>query len=292
MVRHLWSVSYTPDVFDYTDFRRFLGDAYASWKRADRKHSYRFFAKRAGVRSPVHLKLVIEGKRNLGSDTARGFARAFGLGSAESRFFVNLVQFNQARSDADREHYYRELSRVPRFRAVRKVERIQYQYWSRWYCVAVRELVARGDFVEDPAWIAAQVRPSITDKEAAEALEILLELGLVERDPGGALRQSDALLTTAHEIHSLAVRRFHREMLKLGAESLERTERSEREVGGVTLRLTRDQVTELKARLFEIGAEVLQHDGAGEGPEAVYQFSFQLFPLTEFGDPQPRSKEP
>ena len=39
----------------------------------------------------------------------------------------------------------------------------------------------------------------------------------------------------------------------------------------------------LKARLYELRQEILQFDGVGEGPEAVYQFAFQLFPLTDQG---------
>jgi uncharacterized protein (TIGR02147 family) len=50
------------EVYKYIDYRRYLADYYADRKKHQRYFSYRFFAGQAGVKSPVFLKQVIDGK--------------------------------------------------------------------------------------------------------------------------------------------------------------------------------------------------------------------------------------
>ena len=160
-------------MFEYMDYRELLRDVYDHMKRHSKKFSYRYFAQRADVGSPSYLKLVMDGQRNLSADMARSFARALEFNKQESKFFVNLVLMNQAKTTEDRAYYYEEITQIPKYRQTHKLERIHYDYYSRWYCVPIRELVAHQDFREDPAWIAKQLRPAITEKQAAEALELL-----------------------------------------------------------------------------------------------------------------------
>lgn len=271
------------DIFEYLDYRKFLRDMYAEQKATSPRFSYRYFSRRAGLGSPSYLKAVMDGKRNLRQETARRFAEALKLDKQETRYFLNLVAMNQASSTRERSVYYEELAQIPRYRRTRRLECEQYDYYSRWYCVAVRELAARADFQEDPAWIARQLRPTISEREAREALALLTELGMLRRGEDGRLRQSDSLLSTGREIAGLVIRRFHGEMLALARTALDRIDPTEREVGGVTVRLTEPQVRHLKERLYELRQEVLQLDAAEDGDQAVYHMSFQLFPLTRFG---------
>jgi len=271
------------DVFQYMDYRQFLRDAFSERKTTSRSFSYRYFADKAGVGSPSYLKAVMDGKRNLTSDTARGFARAFGLNRQEVRFFVVLVALNQARTTKDRAHYFEELSRITKFRETKKLEKDQYTYYTRWYCPIIRELAARSDFRDDPQWIADQIRPTITTKQAEEALSLLQALDLLRRGKKGRWIQTKQLVTTGPELRSLTIRSFHREMLFRASTALDEVPLEEREVGGVTIRLTMEQVNLLKQRLKEIQREILQQDGTGNGQEAVYHYAFQLFPVSKLG---------
>jgi uncharacterized protein (TIGR02147 family) len=273
-------------VFEHLDYRIWLREAWTALRARSRTHSYRWFSRKAGLGSPSYLKHVLDGDRNLTEDTARRVATGFDLSPQETRFFVALVRLAQARTTEDRAARYEELSRIPRYRSTNRLQRSQYAYYARWYCVPVRELVARADFDEDPAWIAAALRPPIKPHEAAEALEILLELGLLVR-VDGRLQQADTLLSTGPELRILSLRRFHQQMLRRAEEAMDEVPVGEREVGGVTVRLTQPQVELLRRRMFEVRQEVLQLDGADEGAQAVHHFAFQLFPVTDWS-PEPR----
>ncbi len=281
-----------PRIYDYLEYRVWLRDAW-TWLRAQSKtHSYRWFSKKAGLGSPSYLKHVIDGDRNLTEDTAARFVKALDLGPQEAKYFHALVRMNQAHSTEERAQWYEVLSALPPYRETRKLDRSQYEYYARWYCVPIRELVARADFIEDPAWIAAQLRPPIKISEAREALTLLLELGLLSRRADGSLEQAEPLLSTGPQLRLLSLRRFHQQMLHRAEAAMDQVPLEEREVGGVTLRLTAPQFRYMKQRMFELRQEVLQLDGAGTGPEAVYHFAFQLFPVTDQEqDPSPGGED-
>ena len=69
----------------------------------------RLHAVRTQQLSPSFLKLVTDGQRNLGPDGVRGFTKALKLTKEEASFFANLVGFNQARDDGERNEWYRRL---------------------------------------------------------------------------------------------------------------------------------------------------------------------------------------
>jgi len=266
-------------VYRYLDYRAFLRDAYRDRKQHQRGFSYRWFSRRAGLSSPNFLKLVIDGKRNLTVASARRFAAAFDLNVTETAFFCDLVAFNQARSPAEKNEYYERIRASRRHRAVRALDHHEFDYFSRWYYPAVRELVACKGFRDDPAWIARRLVPPITPAQARHALELLTKLGLLRRDADGTLRQGEMLVSTGPEVRSLAVGNFHRQMMERAAASIELVAREERDISGLTVALSDEACHRFKQRIVELRAELLQLSAAETEATRVVQLNFQLFPL-------------
>ena len=69
-----------PEVFAYLDYRAYLRDYYTSRKAQGASFSFRSFSRKAKLRSPNYLKLVMDGARNLTAEMAARFAQACGLG--------------------------------------------------------------------------------------------------------------------------------------------------------------------------------------------------------------------
>jgi len=266
-------------VYRYLDYRAFLRDAYRDRKQHQRGFSYRWFSRRAGLSSPNFLKLVIDGKRNLTVASARRFAAAFDLNVTETAFFCDLVAFNQARSPAEKNEYYERIRASRRHREVRALDHHEFDYFSRWYYPAVRELVACKGFRDDPAWIARRLVPPITPAQARHALELLTKLGLLRRDADGTLRQGEMLVSTGPEVRSLAVGNFHRQMMERAAASIELVAREERDISGLTVALSDEACRRFKQRIVELRAELLQLSAAETEATRVVQLNFQLFPL-------------
>jgi uncharacterized protein (TIGR02147 family) len=267
------------DIFEYLDYREYLRDAYGDLKARQQGFSYRAFSKRAGMSSPNFLKLVIDGQRNLTPSSVERFAEALALGPRETAFFRELVGFNQAASPAQKNEHYERIGKFRKHRAVRRLERDTFAYLSHWYYPAIRELVTCSAFREDPEWISAQLRPHVPPARVREAIEVLLEVGVLERDEHGELKQGEPLLSTGPEVRSLAVGNFHRQMMERAADSIELIDREEREISGVTVALSPERFEMFKNKIHALRAELLELSAAETDPSRVVQFNFQAFPL-------------
>ncbi len=269
------------NVFQYTDYRAALRDLYAAKKALGHGFSYRAFSRRAGLRSTNFLKLVMDGKRNLSGDAARRFAYALGLTGAASDYFCELVSYNQASDSRERARCHERLVRLRPERALRELGAHQAAYHASWYIPAIRELVARPDFREDPAWIARTLVPRITANKARDGLVTLLSLGLLIRDQKGKLAVADPLITTGLEPLGHHVAEYHRAMLQRASESIDLFSRELREIGSLTLCIDENMLPVLKARLQAFRREILQDAERVGTPQRVVQLNFQLFPLSQ-----------
>lgn len=267
------------DVFAYLDYRAFLRDYYL-WGKERGRLSFRAFSRRAGLRSPNYLKLVMDGDRGITEAMAARFATALGLKQEAATYFCDLVRFKQAKTVAERSKLLQKLTGHQRYREIRPLDAAHAAYHSNWYLPAVRELAARRDFREDPAWIARTLWPSITFEQAERAVETLLELGLLVRDAQGDLRQGDALLSTGAEVASLNVARFHQAMLERASAAIETVPAEERDISSLTLCLGADGIRRLKERLRAFRRELLELSAIEADPKQVVQLSLALFPLS------------
>lgn len=273
------------DVFKYLDYRRYLGDLYAAKKQ--RGFSFRAFSRTAGLGAPNYLKLVMDGRRNLTPAMASRFAEACGLQNEAAAYFLHLVEFNQARSHAERNAAYDRLTGFQRYRKAQRVEVAQAAYHSTWYLPAVRELVASPAFREDPEWIAATLLPAIKPQEARSAIETLLDLGLLHRDPHGQLRQANAVVSTGAQTHGMHIRNYHAQMLQRAQASMELVPAAERDITSLTFCVPEDGIETLKARLAELRRELIEYAESKGDRRRVVQLNLQLFPLS-----QPLPKKP
>lgn len=279
-----------PDLFAYLDYRKYLRDAFEAMRAAAPKGrgkvSYRSFAKEAGYSSPNLLQLILAGERDLAPANVPGTARALKLNKQETGFFADLVAFDRAQGFDEKTFHYQRMLRSRRHADARPIDKGQFEYLEQWYHPAVRELAAHPGFDGDPAWIAQRLRPRITPAQAEKSLELLQRLGLLRRDAAtGKLVQSDAQISTAPEVASLAVANYHRSMLKLAEGSLDAFGGEQRDLRAVTLGLPKGKFPELKRKLETFWREVLDMAAASGPVEEVYQVNLQAFPLARPEDP-------
>ncbi|MDD9933522.1 MAG: TIGR02147 family protein [Myxococcales bacterium] len=278
----------SPDVFTFLDYRAYLR-AYYDYQKGRRAFSFRAFSRRAGLKSPNYLKLVMDGERNLSEEMAPRFAKACGLADEAERYFVLLVAFNQARTVEERNRCYSRLRRHRRFREAHKLDGAQDMYHSRWYLPAIRELSAADGFTDDPRWIARRLLPPISPKDAKTALDTLLELGLLERGDDGHLEQAEPTVSTGPEVRSLHLANFHRTMMEHAKGSIDRVAAGERDISSLTLCLGEDGLERIKRAIQRFRKELLEIEDLEAEPRQVVQVNFQLFPLSTLDEPDPKS---
>jgi len=276
-------------VFEYDNYRAYLKDLYGFYKKTKPQFSYRYFSQKAGFRSPNFLKLVIEGKRNLSPESIERFTSALKLNKKETEFFRILVHLNQARTIGEKKLYAEQLMQFRSFRYIHPLRQDQYRYYAEWYNIPIRELTILSDFSEDPGWIARSLLPPISPQQAQKALDLLLQLGLLERDESGRLVQADAFISTGDEVTSTSVANYHREMIQKGSEALDRFPGPDRDISSVTMALSDKGFQEIKSLIQKFRKELLAIADQDQRPEGVYQINFQLFPLAKRAKKEPSS---
>lgn len=269
-----------PSVYEYTDYRAFLRDHFAASKKLKPFYSHRYFARHAGLASSNFLKLVMDGRRNVGPTAVEGFAKALRLNRDEASFFTDLVTLAQAETLAERNRAFERVASNQRFRAARRLEGPLFEYLRHWYYPAVRELAARADFREDPRWIARNILPAITPQQAKKALSTLEQLGLLIRDDEGGLARGEPSLTTGHEVRSVVIPAYHRQMIERAGQAVDLIPAEQRDVSALTVCVRESTLAELKSRIHRFREEMLELCDREQEPERVYQLNIQLFPLS------------
>ncbi len=270
-----------PNIYTYLDYRTYLRDLYEARKQTKRGFSYRSFARTAGLSSENHLWQVINGRRKLSGATIIKFAKGFGLKKHETAYFEHLVHFNQAKTTEEKNHHYRKLASSKRYIEVRHLERDQFEYLSKWYYAVIRELVLLPDFCEEPAWIAARLAPVISEREAAEALELLFRLGLLGRDADGRVVQTERHVTSGEEVASLAATNFHKQMIDRAAAAVEGTRPEHRELSALTVAIPKAKIAQVKERIRQVRRELHEMMATDDGADVVYQLNLQFFNVSE-----------
>ncbi|MEM9194084.1 MAG: TIGR02147 family protein [Myxococcota bacterium] len=275
------------DVFEYLDYRRLLSDFYRHKKAEGRGFSYRSFSRRAGLKSPNHLKRVIDGQRNLSQESTRQYALAMGLRGETADYFAELVRFNQSRTREEREASYERMRSFRGYRQAHQIDDRFADYHAHWYVPAIREMVLRGDFENDSHWVSSHMRPPIKPEEARRALEVLFDLGLLVEDDDGRVRQADAVVTTGPQTRGLHLRRYHRTVLERASASIELIPADERYLSALTFCVGPDGFERIKNRIQRFRNELIDLLAEEENGEEVLQLGIQLFPMTDKKSPQP-----
>lgn len=288
------AVKTTLVVYGYTNYRKYLLDFYEFRKAGPRGYSYRSFSKAAGFSSPNAIKLIIEGHRNLGTESISKVTKALGLSGSMAEYFCALVMMNQATADEGKQEHFKVLQRLIPHAQKRDLNAEGLRYLSHWLHATIREMVQFSGFRDDPYWVARRLVFHATISEISEAMQFLIEEKFIEKSSDG-YKAGDQMVLSSDEVRSLAIRSYHRQMLELAKQSLESLPMEKREFGALTLNLPESALPELKFKLKEIrkelhewGLQVAQnHRQQGRPSETVTQINFQMFPLTKRGDNSP-----
>ena len=242
-----------PDLFSYSDYRRFLKDYYAAKKAQDPKFSHRYFS----------LKVV----------------KALKLKKDEEEYFISLVEFNQAKSVEEKNRHFEKMAAMAKPK-VKLLEARQYEYFKHWHYAALRELLAfhkfRGDYVE----LARMLSPAITPAQARKGIKLLLDLGLAEAGPDGVIRPTEVLLGTGKPLSSQEVANFQLATLALAQTALDRFPAAERDFSTLTLPLSREDLPRAKSAIRTLRAYLLSLSENNRKANRVFQCNFQVFPLS------------
>jgi uncharacterized protein (TIGR02147 family) len=272
------------NVLDYTDYRSLLKDLYEDQKREKAFFSYRYMGQKVGFKSAGYFTNIIQGKRNISPELVFKFAELFRFTKRETEYFETLVRYDHAKQHSQKRYHYEKMLSMRKSKA-HSMAADQYEYFDKWYYVAVRELLGFHPFKGDYAEIARKLRPNIKPSEAKQAVELLLRLGLVARREDGTYELTDKTITTAPNVPMVAVHNFQLATMDLAKEAMDRFPKDKRSISTLTLHLSKEAFAQIDEKLSAFRQEALELAKNDQNRiDRVYQFNFQIFPLIELHD--------
>lgn len=268
-------------IFSYSDYRKLLKDFYEEKKSANPSYSYRYFAKKAGLQSANYFKLVMDGTRNLTHRNIRKFAKGLGLGEKECHFFENLVFFNQSKDETERLFFKKNLDLIRAHDDRGLLTKDQFEALSNWYPLVIKELLLLPNFNPQPKKIAQKLDFKITPQQAKEAIELLVRLGLLRVSSKGELESTNQNMQTPDVAKSEAVSSFHRQMITLAKDSIDKQSSEERCLSALTFAVRKKDLSEAFRRIHEFRNELDTYFSRGKPYDAIYQLNVQLFRLDQ-----------
>lgn len=271
------------NITEYTDYRTFIQDYYDERKRCS-AFTWREFAKKAGFSSAVYLKYVAEGKKNLSGASANAVAAAMGLVGYEQTYFVAMVSYANARSDASKRAIFEEMCALAKANKVRILGNEEFDYFKSWKNPVLRELAPHMPGAK-PLELAHACVPEISAAEVSETLQFLVKAGLLKKDAQGNYSQTDKAVSMGSvDAVPVAARDMQRQMGEFAVKALDMP-LSERDMNGMVLGLTQRGYDRVKQELADCRRRIVAIATEDDETERVYRLNMQLFPMTEILKP-------
>ncbi len=265
------------NIYGYIDYIEYLQDDYKKRKQKNSRYSYRAMAEKLGLNSSTVVR-IMNGKRGLSKSMIPRFSSYLQLNDKENRYFSQMVVFRVARSEQARVAAYRELLAL-RSGRIKTISEKQYQFYEEWYYTAIREILRISDFKGDFDKLAQTLIPAITAPQARRAVDLLIELGMVEK-LSSSYSVTSANISTGEVWESTAVHNFQCAVTQKALESLEGLPREERDFSTMTMCYSSKGIQKAKEILKRAREELTRIEEADEEKDRVFQINLQLFPLS------------
>ena len=267
------------DILEYTNYRQYIADYYAD-KKAKSAFTWQEFATSAGFSSPVYLKYVSEGRFNLSEAAADRMARLMNLADYEREFFVEMVRFDHAKTDAEKRAAFSKMVSIGEARKAKVVDAESFRFFEDWKKPVLRELAPAMPGAK-PLALAKACRPKVSAAEVTETLSFLIKANLLQKDETGNYKQTDKVVTTGPmEFTPLAIRELHHQMGEIALDAIEGVPQDERHFSGLTLGITRAAYEKIVKRIAEFRKEIIAIATEDSATDEVYRLNMQFFPVT------------
>lgn len=267
-------------VFQYRSPHQFLLDQVNRLQNSGGGDSLRNLAKRMGI-SHTLLVMLLQGKRPIRIKHAAAIAQGFQLGSQERLYLQALIQLENAKDPYEKQLcqlWLSELHPNDAQLSTRVVD--EFEVISNWVHMAILSLCELKDFDPSPEAIAARLGAKVTANEVRAAIGRMKNLGLIRFEKCGRFVPTQAQVTTQDDVASQGVRSYHKQVMDLAKDAIDRQPVDSREYQSFAISVPRDRIPQAKDLIRKFRAQFVKLM-EGSSPDEVYQVNIQMFQLTE-----------
>ncbi len=267
-----------PNIFKYHDYKEFIKES-LEYVKVEYGLSQRKVAETSKV-SAALLSMILSGERTISEEVIDKLSYVFKLTTSEKNFLKHLRVLSDSNSLEERKHAVKSMAGFKSYKGKNDDEVINYSYLSKWFNIAIREMVACQNFNNDPEWIYQNLQFKVSKKKIRESLKFLLDNNFLSINESGELTQTEKNLVCNQEIYKLGLTEAHKQMFELATQSIKVVPKSKRWLVGKALPVTSSQYDEIIEILNEAFEKIENIKNENQMNESVYQISFAVFPLT------------
>jgi uncharacterized protein (TIGR02147 family) len=267
-------------LFDSLDYRTYLKESFDEIRKKKPWFSYRLIAQKLKIDAGQLVK-ILQAQRHISERLIPSFGTFLGLNKRELEYFTCLIRFNKAKSSSDTKLYFEKLMELKDL-TLPTVNPSQDRFYQKWYYSVIRVLLAFCDFDGDYQKLGNQLSPPISAKEAQDAVQLLLDLGLIEKSDDGKFKVIDRFVTGGGSWKMLTVRHFQQQTIQLSERSLISDPPDVRDISSLTISIPQEDISSFRDLIAEFRKNILRRVMEDERPsDSVYQLNIQLIPVAK-----------
>ncbi len=269
------------NIYDYSDYRKFLQEFYELEKSLDSSFSYRVFAAAVGMDASLLLK-ILQGKRHISPKCIDVFVNFFRFKDAKAEYFREMIAYGKAKNDEDVRSHFETLQKM-RPAACRELDEARYRYFQQWYYPMIRSALDVFNYrgTQDAAALGECCIPKLSASQVENAVDALLQLGLAHARNDGRVVPTDAHLKTMEHWLSACISDYQSSIAELAGKSIQNTPKEKRDISTLTMALDSRQIDKIREILAKTRKAIVNVVNAMPPQicDSVYQLNFQLFPM-------------
>lgn len=265
------------EVFEVVDYRELLRAFYEERKARMPLYSYRMLGSKLGL-DASQLFRILQKEQHLPPRCVPIAKELLGLTGRAAEYFELLIAAARSRTPQKQKEL---LDKAFALRDVRRreLDTQELKFLSQWWIATVRAYLEVNKGNADPRSIARSIIPPIEPVQVQEALDLLKDLGMVRKLSSGKLALAEPHITVGGPEKSKAVREFQKQVMQLGAASLDTVPVTDRDISTLTLAMDEECMDDLKEMMREFRRQVQKRVEESRQPDRILQLNMALFPV-------------
>lgn len=274
------------NIYEYSDYRKFLQDFYELEKSLDPTFSYRVFAAAVDIDASLLVK-ILQGKRHVSTKNIESFVQFFRYKEGKAEYFREMIAYGKAKTDDQVRKHFETLQKM-RPAACRELDEARYRYFQQWFYPMIRSALDVFDYRGEnhAAALGDSCIPKLTATQVQNAVDALLQLGLAHKQNNGRIAPTEAHIKTKERWLSASISDYQKSITELAQRSIAETPKEERDISTLTMALDSTQIHKIREILADTRKSIVKVVNAMPSQicDSVYQLNFQLFPMMKKKD--------
>lgn len=264
------------------DYRDLLKQFYVQRKQEMQLYSYKMMGSKLGLETS-QLFRILNKSMHLPTRCIPLVKDLLGLTGRSAELFEILVAAARTKSTGKQKKLY-DMALNLRDVELRRLSNYELKFLSKWWIPVVRSCIELNHGKCVPEHIAAQIQPPITKEQVIEAIQTLVELGLIVKKASGIYTIHSVNFTTTGTDRIQAIRDYQGQLFSLGQNALSTIPPNERNITSLMVSVDEECFQDLQEMSKEFRRQIQKRVEEVKSSNRIMEIMVSIFPLTKKND--------